>query len=374
MVPLALRARHVQCSDVMAEKKHKPPTSANELLERYGAGERDFARAKLQRAQLPGANLSGARLTGAELANANLQGANLIGANLGDATLTRANLRSAALRAAGLRAADLRGADLRDAELHGANLVVTDIGDANFGSAKIGSTNLLRLDLAPLCEAKPPVEHHGPSQIDFKAITLSVRSPNLKDFLQRTGLPEVFVEYMVECAHAMDGSTIKKLLQSTFISYGGPDEKFARKLYEALHRNGVTTFFFPEHARPGQRIGRVVRENVESYDQILLICSEASLDRPGVQFEIEETLERERRGGGAEYLIPVLLDDYLLTKWRPVRADVARTLRDRVCADFRGAQGDEEVFNAGLRRLIAALRPPDLALWRPPGMTKPAAP
>lgn len=34
------------------------------------------------------------------------------------------------------------------------------------------------------------------------------------------------------------------MMQSVFISFGGPDEAFARKLNEALHSNGVRTFFF----------------------------------------------------------------------------------------------------------------------------------
>jgi diguanylate cyclase (GGDEF)-like protein len=171
-----------------------------------------------------------------------------------------------------------------------------------------------------------------------------------------------------DATRAAEGSPIKKLLQSTFISYGAPDEPFARRLYEALHRNGVTTFFFPEHAKPGQRIGRVVRENVGSYDRIVLLCSKASLDRKGVLYEIEETLERERRDG-AEYLIPIELDDCLRSEGAVLRKDLVRVLRDRVCADFRDTQEDEAVFQASLQKLIAALRRPDLAPWPPPGGT-----
>ncbi len=392
-------------------KERKPPQNAEELLERYAAGERDFRGAKLNRANLydavlaksqlnaadltaadlRGANLAeaglyGADLRGARLSSANISNAGLIDANLCDARLddTRAHttdFRRARLRRANLCRADLVEASFGEADLYGAdfggaylgfvNMVDTEIGDANFGGVQLAGTFLHGVDLTSLCDADPPVVHSGPSYIDHRSVVLSLRSRKLKEFLQRTGMPEVFVEYMVECAKAMDGSLIKKLLQSTFISYGGPDEPLARRLYEALHRNGVTTFFFPEHAKPGQRIGRVVRENVESYDRILLLCSRASLGRPGVLYEIEETFERERRGGAAEYLIPIELDDCLRENGAVLRKDLVRVLRDRVCADFRGAQEDEEVFQAGLRKLIAALRPPDLAMWRPQGSTKP---
>ena len=50
---------------------------AKELLERYAAGERDFARADLHRADLSEANVGGACLFGADLSTANLEGANL---------------------------------------------------------------------------------------------------------------------------------------------------------------------------------------------------------------------------------------------------------------------------------------------------------
>ena len=82
--------------------------TAQELLEKYAAGERDFSGAGLLFANLNGANLSGANLTDtdlrgadlscADLSNANftdadLRGANLVGANLVGADLTNCNIR-----------------------------------------------------------------------------------------------------------------------------------------------------------------------------------------------------------------------------------------------------------------------------------------
>ncbi len=219
----------------------------------------------------------------------------------------------------------------------------------------IGHGTLADLDLSPLCDADPPVNHEGPSTVDHRAIVKSLRSPHLKDFLQRTGMPEVFVEYSVSCAQSLDTNVLRNLLQSTFLSFGGPDEPFARKLYEALHRNGVTTFFFPVHARGGEKLGKMMREGISGHDRVILVCSQASLDRPGLLFELEETLERERRDGRS-YLLPLRLDDHVLGKWAPARGDLAQAVRDRVVADFEGADQDEGKFNAGLLRLIAALR------------------
>jgi hypothetical protein len=62
-------------------------------------------------------------------------------------------------------------------------------------------------------------------------------------------------------------------LRSTFISYGNPDEACARKLYEALHGNGVTTFFFfREHAVPGEKLHRMTGVIVLSLSDTIIVA------------------------------------------------------------------------------------------------------
>lgn len=114
---------------------------ANELIERYNAGERNFAGIDLRFANLSQADLSGADLSRANLQGANLQqatlswvrlyGADLDGANLTDASLYRANLQRAKLNNAKLKRADLRAADLIDAELVGADFSEADLWGVN---------------------------------------------------------------------------------------------------------------------------------------------------------------------------------------------------------------------------------------------------
>jgi hypothetical protein len=144
-------------------------------------------------------------------------------------------------------------------------------------------------------------------------------------------------------------------LQSVFISYGGPDERFATKLNDALKRVGVHTFFFPDDAPPGAKLHRVMREGVNQFERIVLICSRNSLDRPGVANEIEESLQREAREGGRAVLMPVAIDDYVFGEWTPNNADVALALRDRVIADFRNTKEDPAAFERALGRVVAAL-------------------
>jgi TIR domain len=93
---------------------------------------------------------------------------------------------------------------------------------------------------------------------------------------------------------------------------------------------------------------------VHDYDRVLLICSRSSMARLGVVNELEQVLSREAREGGTELLMPVLLDDFVLTEWAPERADLARQVRDRVAADFRKASIDSE-FSKQLDRVLLAL-------------------
>ena len=86
--------------------------TAEELLIRYAAGERDFH----------GAVLGGVDLSTAQLGGINLSGADLRAANLSGAVLKGSNLREACLQGANLSWADLFGADLSGAELSGADL------------------------------------------------------------------------------------------------------------------------------------------------------------------------------------------------------------------------------------------------------------
>lgn len=142
--------------------------------------------------------------------------------------------------------------------------------------------------------------------------------------------------------------------KSAFISYGRPDEPFARKLYEILLGKGVHAYYFPESSVPGRRLHRTMNDAVHEYDVIISVCSEAAVTRPGWLNELEQTLAREAREGGTELLIPVLLDDFVLGRWSPERKDLARQVQSRVAADFT-AHADEAVFSRQVERLMTAL-------------------
>jgi hypothetical protein len=320
----------------------------------------NLARAKIMSANLSGALLSGTMLRDVSLYGANLSGANLTGANLWEADLSRttftgANLSGATFRSAKFDQANLRGANLTRANLIEANMTGAVLADVIVFGTVLGKTILCDVDLTQLCRGE--VTHHSPSIVDFRAIIQSVGEPRLKDFLRSTGIPDVFAIFMIDCARTLDPRQVFTLLQSTFISYGGPDEAFARRLNDALEKRGVTTFFFEDDAPAGERMHRVMRKGVNDHDRVILVCSESSLQRAGLLNELEETLARESRDGGRTYLLPIRLDDYVLSGWKPADAEVATAVRDRVIADFR-QHDDPAQFEAGVSKLVAVLKRP----------------
>lgn len=170
--------------------------SAIELLQQYGAGEREFDRARLGEADLHGAilhgidlseamlndaNLSQADLRGADLSWTDLSGANLEGTDLRGAILTRADLSNANLKRANLRKADLSLANLTDADLTDA--ILPDAGDAATSAPKpVESSVAASQGRSPLKLYHNPVSGNSrrvwiallEKQLPFELVTLNL--------------------------------------------------------------------------------------------------------------------------------------------------------------------------------------------------------
>ena len=175
-----------------------------ELLKRYGAGERDFTGIDLSEANLSGINLSGANFSEASLSVTNLSGANLSRANLSrarlnvarlsGANLNQARLDGAILNVANLIRADLRGAslvqaaairaemiraDLSEADLSGANLSGADLREARLRQAHLRGASLSEANLRGTCLVEANLEQANLNGTDIARADLS--GVNLRD-------------------------------------------------------------------------------------------------------------------------------------------------------------------------------------------------
>jgi uncharacterized protein YjbI with pentapeptide repeats len=120
--------------------------SAEELLRRYAAGERDFPGVDLSNANLNIAGLEDYEPGKNDLSGINLSGANLEKASINCVNLSGANLQSANLTGASLYAMALIDADLSDAILDYAE-ISADLTDAIVRGAILECTGFYRADL-----------------------------------------------------------------------------------------------------------------------------------------------------------------------------------------------------------------------------------
>ena len=171
---------------------------AEEVLDRYTAGSREFSALDLREINLSGANLSAAsfshadlsvaNLTGANLSRTDLSQANLSVAKLNGANLSKANLSHATLNVANLTMTDLREAnlvqaeliraeltrsDLSGANLRGANLSHADLRDAKLRYADLSGANLSRADLRHALLAEANLEQANLASSDLSSADLT---------------------------------------------------------------------------------------------------------------------------------------------------------------------------------------------------------
>lgn len=256
------------------------------------------------------------------------------------------DMTEAVLESARLENVIFINCDLRGAKLNRAVFNRVEFTNCHLDGVSLGGATFLLSDIAEFCEARN-VWFGDALTIDWRTISRSVKAADLEIFLAKAGMPEVFAVYSASCARAVNRDQLFHLMRSTFISYGGPDAAFALRLRDDLSRNGVDTFFFATDATPGDKLHHVMRDGINRYDRIIVICSAGSLKRVGVRYEIEEAFAREARDGGAAYVIPVALDDYVFD----ASDQFAELLRERVVADFR----DEDRYTIALTRLLSAL-------------------
>ena len=273
--------------------RHKHPLNVKELLSAYRRGERDFREIQLDGADLAGVNLTGASFYGASLKAADLEGARLTHVQFKAADLTGACLSRASINATDLIGAIFVEADFSNADLTGACLAMADctradmtfarfnnvtLADVTFSGTKLTGARLSSayfddVDVGGFCDTHG-LKHLAPSSIDCRTVMKSYLHPNLKRFMTDCGVPEIFATYMIDCARASGDPLLRTLMQSTFISYGAPDEAFARKLYNALRAHKVVVFFFPETATVGERINTEVFRRIQEHDRVCLSVRE----------------------------------------------------------------------------------------------------
>lgn len=364
------------------------PKNKEDFISRLNDGERQFQGLKLPNSDLSGVNLSNLNLCGSDLSNCNLTETNFSSSILHASILTNSDFTDADMTNCDLSESKLSGAKFISSRLINVNLTDTECNSAIFINCDLSSSRLNRTSLlnskfhqtnisevyfesslllntsfsqCELIDVKiidTPLECFINGQfnekyeivIDWKSIAQSLTESNLEKFLISSGMPNLVTIYLIDSVKTLDPEMLFKYMQKVFISYGSPDVNFAKKLKNDLNKSGVNTWFFEDDADFGQKLHQMMRENINKYDRILLICSQESLLRPGVLNEIEQTLSREAREGGSSRIIPINLDNYIFSNSFKA-TDISQEILDRVAANFTNKLDYDIQFNKLLRTL-----------------------
>jgi hypothetical protein len=207
------------------------------------------------------------------------------------------------------------------------------------------------------------VEHLGPSTLGIDTLSLSNGRVAIQ-FLRGCGLSDWEIEVSKLYAPGLTASEVNKVLKkvarlrdecqlnSCFISYSHADQSFARRLYSDLQERGVRCWFDVDDMKVGEPILDSVSRAIRKHDKLLLCCSSASLTSSWVEDEVAMAFEIERNEN-RRILIPLDLDG-ALADWTSGKAP---RIRERLAADFRGWESNEEIYDREFHRVVEALEP-----------------
>jgi hypothetical protein len=121
---------------------------------------------------------------------------------------------------------------------------------------------------------------------------------------------------------------------------------------------GIRCWLDEHELLPGDKIYTEVDRGIRLWDKVLLCCSKEALTSWWVDNEIKIAFDKEQhlwkeRGKEVLALIPLNLDNYLLSQWQ---SGLSTEVKARLAADFSGWESNNEKFEEQFERLVKALR------------------
>jgi uncharacterized protein YjbI with pentapeptide repeats len=310
----------------------------------------NFSRVVLGKADLSGSNLHLSNCYKAHFREANLRDAILTQVTLDEANLTKADLTQAVLRSASLGWALLHDAILRDANLNAAslfcaNLSGADLSGASFEKAVLGQTVFGNTNLSRAVGLESCIHLEGSTIDDW---TLALSGPFPLSFLRGCRVSEGIIR-----------ANQSAQFDSTFVSYSSRDQDFAERLYVDLKGRGVLCWFAPHSVRAGRKLHEQIGKAIRSYDRLLLILSEHSMNSDWVETEIVHAIKKEV-DENRHVLFPISIVPFSkIRDWTCPDADtgkdLAREIRKYFIPDFSNWKLDDSYKNS-LQRLIEDLK------------------
>lgn len=297
----------------------------------------------LSQANLSGTDLHYFILSKVDLHNAILIKSDLRGAHLSFSNLEGADLSDAALNHTELFRTNLSGANLTGAELYRTNFNSTNLSNANLYGASLARTIFADIDLRKI-KGLESANHVAPSTIGIDTLIRSEGDIPVV-FLKGAGATDGLIEY----AKSFVGQAIE--YHTCFISYSSKDQAFAERLYADLQSHNVRCWFAPEDLKIGDKIRVRIDESIRTYDKLLLVLSEHSVESNWVEYEVEVAFAKETIGKST-VLFPIRLDDTVIESSTAWAAQIKNT---RHIGDFREWKNHDD-YQRAFKRLLRDLK------------------
>jgi hypothetical protein len=158
------------------------------------------------------------------------------------------------------------------------------------------------------------------------------------------------------------GYLVERSFQSCFVSYSHKDQEFAEFLCRQLRESGVGVWFAPEDVLPGEKLHDQIKRAIKTFDRLLIVLSEASLDSEWVKTELR-TARRRELDEDRRVLFPIRLVDFeRLRQWECFDADTGKDLavevREYPIPDFSNWT-NTSAFSGEFRKLLTGLVAPE---------------
>ena len=175
-----------------------------------------------------------------------------------------------------------------------------DLTESVFQNSGTGS-NFINCKLSPDTFIKNHTE--GVSSIDLSTL---LQSEDLSEDVLR----KIFSITNKNVKEIVKHLTTEPIYYSVFISYSFKDKYIGEELKRLLSKNGIKTFFWELDAPAGQRVKKIMKDNIRDYDKFLFVASENSLKSEACHFEISEAREKYYKSW-SDIFVPIHIDDYL---------------------------------------------------------------
>lgn len=339
------------------------PDLRGAVLEHKDLGGINFEEANLSGANfflstLERSNFKNSQVQFCNLGLTNLNYANLAGSNLWYSEITESIIEHASFERANLNSTSFQGSSLDYSDFTHADLAFTNFNDAslqgvNLAGAKLVGTIFGNNDLTQV-QGLDDIWHAGPSTIGINTIYKSAGRIS-ETFLRGCGVPDDFIAFIP--THF--GSTQAIQFYSCFISYSTKDEEFARRLHSKMSDSHLRVWFAPEDVKAGQKLFEQIDRAIQTYDRLLLVLSEHSMQSEWVITEIRNARKAEMETKRRK-LFPIRLTEFdKIRNWKCVDSDSGKDLaievREYFIPDFANWR-DESSFDKAFNRLLKDLK------------------